>query len=120
MAVWWVKKADWLESAFIELPGIYVHNCLSYKHYMIKNYIVSAPGASQDLLVIKNPSANEEEAGDADPIPGLGRTPGRGHGNPLQCSCLENPMDRGAWQAIVHSITRRQTGLKHTHKCLRC
>ena len=45
-------------------------------------------------------------AGDMGSIPGSGRSPGEGNGNPLQYSCLENPMDRGAWQAIVHEITR--------------
>ena len=44
-----------------------------------------------------------------DSIPGSGRFPGGGYGNPLQCSCLENPMDRGAWQAIVHSVAQSQT-----------
>ena len=39
-------------------------------------------------------------------IPGLGRSPGEGNGNPLQYSCLENPMDRGAWQAIIHRVTK--------------
>ena len=43
------------------------------------------------------------------PIPGLGRSPGSGHGNPLQNSCLENPMDKGAWWTIVHRITKGQT-----------
>ena len=47
-----------------------------------------------DGSVVKNPSANE---GDAGSIPGSGRSPGGGHGNPLQYSCLKNPMDRGAW-----------------------
>ena len=47
--------------------------------------------------------------GDPDSIPGLGRPPGGGHGNPLQYSCLENPMDRGAWQAIVHTVAKSQT-----------
>ena len=52
------------------------------------------------------------------PIPGSGRSPGGGHGNPRQCSCLENPMDRGAWQATVHGVTKSQTWLKwlNTHK----
>ena len=45
-------------------------------------------------------------------IPGSGRYPGGGHGNPLQYSCLENPMDRGAWQATVHRVTQCQTQLK--------
>ena len=54
----------------------------------------------------KESACNE---GDPDSIPGLGRPPGGGHGNPLQYSCLENPMDRGAWQAIVHRVAKRQT-----------
>ena len=45
-------------------------------------------------------------AGDLGSIPGLGSSPGEGNGNPFQCSCLENPMDRGAWQAIVHGVAR--------------
>ena len=47
-------------------------------------------------------------SGDTSPIPGLGRSPGGGHGNPLQCSCLENPMDKGAWRATVHTFKKRQ------------
>ena len=50
-------------------------------------------------------------AGDLGLIPGLGRSPGEGNGNPLQYSCLENPMDGGAWQAIVHGVTNSQTRL---------
>ena len=50
-------------------------------------------------------------AGDLDSIPGLGRSPGGGHGNPLQYSCLENPMDRGAWQAAVHGVIKSWTRL---------
>ena len=49
--------------------------------------------------------------GDLGSVPGLGRSPAGGHGNPLQYSCLENPMDRGAWQATVHGITKSQTRL---------
>ena len=51
-------------------------------------------------------SANAGNAGDKDSVPGSGRSPGEGHGNPLQYSCLQNPMDRGSWQATVHEITR--------------
>ena len=50
-------------------------------------------------------------AGYAGLIPGLGRFPGGGNGNPLQCSCLENPMARGAWKATVHRVAERQTQL---------
>ena len=53
--------------------------------------------------VVKNPSAN---AGDSGLIPGLGRSPGVGNGNPLQYSYLENSMDRGAWRAIIHEISK--------------
>ena len=52
------------------------------------------------------------KAGDAGSVPGLGRSPRGGHGNPLQCSCLENPMDRGAWWAIVRGVTKNWTRLK--------
>ena len=63
------------------------------------------PGGS----VVKNLPAN---AGDAISISGLGRCPGGGHGNPLQYSCLENLMDRGAWWATVHRVTKSQTQLR--------
>ena len=51
--------------------------------------------------------------GDLGSIPGLGRSPGGGHGNSLQYSCLENPMDRRAWQAIVHGVAKSQTRLSN-------
>ena len=50
--------------------------------------------------MVKNPPANSGDIRDVGSIPGLGRSPGGGYGNPLQYSCLENPMDRGAWKAI--------------------
>ena len=53
------------------------------------------------MLVVKNPPANAGDVGDADPIPGSGRSPAGGSGNPLQYFCLENSMDRGALQATV-------------------
>ena len=59
--------------------------------------------------VVKNPPANAGDIRDPVSIPGLGRSPGEGNGNLLQYSCLENPMDRGAWQATVHGITKSQT-----------
>ena len=68
--------------------------------------------------MLKNPPAN---AGDVGSIPSLGRSLGEGDGNPLQQSCLENPMDKGAWQATVHGIaneldmteTKQQFRIKH-------
>ena len=56
--------------------------------------------------MIKNLTAN---AGDAGSVPGLGRSPGERNGNPLQYSCLGNPMGRGAWQATVHGVAKTQT-----------
>ena len=68
--------------------------------------------ASQVALVVKNLPANAREVRDAGSIPGSGRSPGGGHGNPLQHSCLENPMEREAWQATVHRVTQSQIRLK--------
>ena len=64
---------------------------------------------SQLVLVVKNPPANTENIRDAGLTPGSGRSPGGGHGNPLQYSCLENPMDRGAWRDTVHRFPKSQT-----------
>ena len=68
------------------------------------------------VLVVKNLSAN---AGDFDSTPGSGRSTGGGHGSPLQSSCLEKSVDRGAWQVIVRRVTQSQTQLKQlgTHVC---
>ena len=68
--------------------------------------------ASHVALVIKNLLASAGDIRDTGLIPGSGRSPGGGHGNPPQYSCLENPISRGAWQDVVHRITQSQTGLK--------
>jgi len=60
------------------------------------------PGGS----VVKNQPGNAGDIRDMGSIPGSGRSPGGGHGNPLQYSCLENPMDRGAWTATVHGVAK--------------
>ena len=79
-------------------------------------------GASQAVLVVKNPPANAGDIRDRGSISGLGRSPGGGPANPLQYSCLENPMDRGAWWATVHGVTKSWTQLKglstHTSRYL--
>ena len=57
------------------------------------------------VLAVKNPTANVADIRDPSSIPGSERSPGGGHGDPLQCSCLENPVDRGAWRAAGHGVT---------------
>ena len=76
---------------------IKIGNCVCILHF---------PGVSdgkESACNIGNPGS----------IPGSGRSPGEGNGNPLQCSCLENSMDRGAWQATVHGVTKSQTRLSN-------
>ena len=62
--------------------------------------------ASQVALAVRNPPINTGDLRDASSIPGSGKSPGEGNGNPLQYSCLGNPMDRGARQATVHGVTK--------------
>ena len=69
------------------------------------NYQMGFPSCS----VVKNLPANAGDAGDVGWILGLGRSPRGGHGNPLQYSCLQNPMDKGAWQVMVHGVTKSRT-----------
>ena len=79
--------------------------------------------ASQAALMVKNPPANASKGRNVGLIPGSGRSPGAGHSNPLQYSCMENPMDRGAWWATVHRVPMRWTRLKplsmHAHEKLK-
>ena len=67
---------------------------------------------SKVVLVVKNLSVNAGDLRDVGSIPGWERSPREGHGNPLQYSCLENPMDRGTWWATVHRVSKSQTRLK--------
>ena len=69
-------------------------------------------GVSQVVLVVKNSLVNAGDIRDVGLIPGLGRSPGGEHGNPLQYSCPENPMDRGSWWSTVHEVTKSQIQLK--------
>ena len=73
------------------------------------------------VLVVKNPPGDAGDVRDVDSIPGLGRSLGRGTGSPLQYSCLQNPMDRGAWQTTVHRVSKNWTRLKwlSMHACTR-
>ena len=69
-------------------------------------------GASQVALMVKNPPGNVGDIRDGGQIPESERSPGGGRGNSLQYSCLENPLDKGAWWAIVHGVTKSRTRLK--------
>ena len=79
----------------------------------LESEVTSGSGrASQMVLAVENPPANAGDVRDVGLTPGLGRSPGGGHLNPLQCSCLENPVDRGAWWATVHRVAKSRTQLK--------
>ena len=71
------------------------------------------PGATKESLVAKTVKPFACNAGDLASIPGWGRSPGEGNGNPLQYSCLENSMDRGAWRVTVHGVAKRQAQLSN-------
>ena len=73
---------------------------------MIKSFCLAL------VLVVKNPRASAGDIRDTGSIRGWRRSPGGGHGNPLQYSCVENPMERGAWQATLHRVAKSWTGLK--------
>ena len=74
-------------------------------------FLGRARWASQMVLVVKNLPANAGDVRDKGSIPGLGRSPGEVHGNPLQYSSLKNPMNRGPWWVIVHGVIKSQTRL---------
>ena len=68
--------------------------------------------APQVVPVVKNPTANAGDTRDSGSVPGLGRSTGGRHLNPIQYSCLENSMDRGAWWSTVHRVAKNHIGLK--------
>ena len=80
---------------------------LSHFHFHILFYRVSLVA-----VMVRNPAANAGDARDTGSILGSGRSPGEGHGNPLQYSCLENPMDRVAWWATVQRVPKSRTQVK--------
>ena len=71
-------------------------------------HVLGFPGGA----VVKNPIANAGDSRDKGSIPGSGKSPGEGHGNPVQYSCLGNPMDRGAWWATVYGVAKSQLQLR--------
>ena len=76
---------------------------------MVFNYLHPKPVGFPDGTMVKNLPANAGDIRNLGSIPGLGRSPGGGNGNPLQYSCLENPMDRETWWATVHGVTKSWT-----------
>ena len=94
-----------MEYIYIYTPHIFfIHSSVNGHLGCIHVYIVGFPGGSDGKAFTHN-------EGDPGLIPVSGRSPGEGNGNPLQYSCLENSMDRGAWWATVHGVTKSQTQL---------
>ena len=89
-----------------KLKNIYI--CILCAYVCVCTYTLAG-------TVVKNLLANAEGIGNSGLIPGFGRSPGGGHGNPLQHSCLENFMDRGAWQATVHEVAKSWTEWLNFH-----
>ena len=98
------------EERFLILVSISI-NFLDKRH-LLKHLDCAKLRSSQVAPLVKNPPANAGGISAMGLIPGLGRSPGGGHGNPLQCSCLENPMDRRAGRLTVHRVTKSLTWLK--------
>ena len=91
------------ENRTITVPYVFIRATFSSK------VIIVLEGGS----VVKNPPAKAGDTRDVGLIPGSGRYPGVGNGKPLQCSCLANPMDRGAWRATVHGVAQSWTQLSN-------
>ena len=82
---------------------VHVHAFVGWRIFF---FFFTEIGASQVVLVVRNPPANARDTKHEGLIPGWGRSPGRRQGNPLQYSCLENPMDGGTWWATVHCVAK--------------
>ena len=112
------QKTSRTQHLVLPLPGGWARWCKHLFRYLVKFCLYRRYQASQLVLVVKNPLASAGDIRDAGSIPELVRSPGEGNGNLFQYSCLENPMDRGAWWATVHRVARSQTQLKQfsTHR----
>ena len=97
----------WATDQVSQTPRNYSHSsaCQMISYYLLQ--IWASPVAQWQRIHLQ-----EGDTGNVGPIPGLGRSPGEGHGNSLQYSCLGNPMDRGAWWATVHRVAKSWTRLK--------
>ena len=102
---WYSERVQCLHDS---RTGILIH---SFIHAGNLCYVLHSIFLSQVVLVVKNPPANSGDTREVGSYPGWGRSSGGGNGNLLQYSCLENFMDRGAWWATVHGVTKSQTWL---------
>ena len=84
-------------------------SCIWQDFKSLSDFVYTFLRSSRVALLVKKPPASAGDRRDADLIPGTGRSPGGRHGNPLQCSCLENSVDGGACQAPVHRVTKNRT-----------
>ena len=94
---------------------ICIYICVYFNINMHIHTYIHIYGASQVSLVVKNQAANAGDLRDMGSIPGSGRSPEGGHGNPLQYTCLENPMDRGAWWGTARGVAKGWTWLSDGH-----
>ena len=102
------EKCDEVHKWDAEAGSSNQQNLLSIYYVLISPIyrVLGFPEASESSLVVKNLPAPEGDTRNTSSIPGLGRFPGEGNGNPLQYLCLENPMNRGAWRALVRRVTK--------------
>ena len=103
----WGSDSEWQHPSTYVLSSLQLHVSSTNKSARICEIVRASSGLPQ-WLSDRESTCN---AGDLGTIPGLGRYPGGGHGNPLQYPCLGNPTDRGAWQATVHGVTKSRTQL---------
>ena len=110
--------------SYLKLKLIILYLCYCFQKFQQKTDAhLSKRIWSQFQYCLRVSSDSKESAcnaGDSSLIPGLGRSPGEGNGNPLQYSCLENSMDRGAWQAIVHGVARVRHNLVTNPEKVNC
>ena len=102
---------SWLQPKKPQYKKVYTYNLMKQKYHQILFTLMYDPlqGFPQSGSSSKQSACNAGDTGNTGLIPGWGRSPRGGNGNPLQYSCLENPMDRGPWQAIVHGFAKNWT-----------
>ena len=107
----WLHNSENKWDLIFSCCKLFLLNCWVWWYFIV--VAISYLGrASQVVLAVKNPPANAGDIRNAGLTLGWGRSPGGEHGNPFQCSCLENPMDREAWQATVHRVSKSWIQLK--------